>query len=55
MEAQIAAMDEEAPTESRSQEAAYAPEGSLAKEMAKEKNAPKPSQVAHTKPEHQGT
>lgn len=53
-EAQIAAMDEEEPTESRSQEAGYAPEGSLAKEMAKEK-APKPSQVAHTKPEHQGT
>ena len=54
-------MDEEASTESRpltadgaSQEAGYAPEGSLAKEMAKER-APKPSQVAHTKPEHQGT
>ena len=60
-EAQIAAMDEEVSSESRpvsgngpAQEAGYAPEGSLAKELAKER-APKPSQVAHTKPEHQGT
>lgn len=58
-EAHIAAMDEEVAAESRPQSSdstpvGYAPEGSLAKELAKEK-APKPSQVTHTEPEHQGT